>query len=106
MVDNAIKYTNKGGVKITLDYKIEDNINYILISVHDSGIGIAEEDQQMIFDAFRQASEGYNRNYEGFGLGLTIAQKTIQLMNGRITVESTPNAGSVFTIWLPFKTIK
>ncbi|MEW6652568.1 MAG: ATP-binding protein, partial [Bacteroidota bacterium] len=46
------------------------------------------------------------RNYEGFGLGLTIAQKTIQLMNGRITVESTPNAGSVFTIWLPFKTIK
>ncbi len=106
LVDNAIKYTKEGEVKITLDYVIENDNDFILISVQDTGIGIAEEEQQLIFEAFRQASEGYNRNYEGFGLGLTIAQKTIQLMKGKITVKSTPKVGSIFTIWLPFSSIK
>ena len=101
LLDNAIKFTTSGGIKITTDYALENNIQYALISVHDTGIGIAAEDQSFIFEAFRQASEGYNRNYEGFGLGLTIAQKTIHIMNGKITVQSTVNAGSVFTIWLP-----
>ncbi|KAF0152289.1 MAG: multi-sensor hybrid histidine kinase [Ignavibacteria bacterium] len=106
LVDNAIKFTNKGEVKITLDYEIDKDKDYILISVHDTGIGIAENEQHIIFEAFRQASEGFARNYEGFGLGLTIAQKTMNLMNGKITVKSAPSAGSVFTIWLPFISIK
>jgi len=106
LVDNAIKYTASGEIRITLDYTIENNMDYILISIHDTGIGINEEDQRTIFEAFRQASEGYNRNYEGFGLGLTIAQKTIHLMNGKISVKSKPKEGSIFTIWLPFSAIK
>lgn len=106
LLDNAIKYTSKGEVKITLDYTIDNENDFILISIHDTGIGITEEDQLIIFDAFRQASEGYSRNYEGFGLGLTIAQKTIHLMKGKITVRSTPKVGSIFTIWLPFSSIK
>ncbi|MFA7419047.1 MAG: ATP-binding protein [Melioribacteraceae bacterium] len=106
LVDNAIKYTAAGEIRITLDYTIENNMDYVLISIHDTGIGIDEEDQAIIFEAFRQASEGYNRNYEGFGLGLTIAQKTIHLMNGKISVKSKPDEGSIFTIWLPFSSIK
>src|SRR3989339_875147 len=101
LLDNAIKFTINGGIKINAGYSFENNIEYALISVQDTGIGIAPEDQSQIFEAFRQASEGYNRNYEGFGLGLTIAQKTIHLMNGKITVQSTPNIGSIFTIWIP-----
>lgn len=106
LIDNAIKYTLSGEIKVTLDYTIEGSRDYILVSVHDTGIGIAKEDQEIIFEAFRQASEGYNRNYEGFGLGLTVAQKTIHLMDGKITVKSTPKVGSIFTIWLPFSSIK
>lgn len=106
LIDNAIKFTNQGEVRITLDYVIDKEKDYIQINIADTGIGIAEEEQQIIFEAFRQASEGYNRNYEGFGLGLTIAQKTIQLMAGKITVKSTPKVGSIFTIWIPFSSIK
>lgn len=101
LLDNAIKFTTAGGIKINAGYSFENNIKYAVISVQDTGIGIAPEDQSLIFEAFRQASEGYNRNYEGFGLGLTIAQKTIHLMNGKITVQSTPKIGSIFTIRIP-----
>lgn len=106
LIDNAIKYTTVGEIRITLDYTIENNLDYILISIRDTGIGVSEDDQAIIFEAFRQASEGYNRNYEGFGLGLTIAQKTIHLMNGKISVKSKTNEGSTFSIWLPFSSIK
>ncbi len=101
LLDNAIKFTTAGGIKINAGYSFENNIEYALISVEDTGIGIAPEDQSLIFEAFRQASEGYTRNYEGFGLGLTIAQKIIHLMNGNITVQSAPQIGSIFTIWIP-----
>lgn len=99
--DNAIKYTTKGTVTISAERKRDTDKDWILISICDTGIGIAERDQEIIFEAFRQASEGYTRDFEGCGLGLTLSKAMIEVMHGRITVTSQPSIGSEFTIWLP-----
>jgi len=99
LIDNAIKFTNQGEVVVKLSF--DEANKKISLSVKDTGIGISEKDQQIIFEAFKQASEGYSRDYEGFGLGLTIAKKMVQLLNGEIIVKSTPKVGSIFTVILP-----
>lgn len=101
LIDNAIKYTPEGKITIILDTRTKEEVEWITISIKDTGIGIDEDDQKIIFEAFRQASEGYSRDYEGCGLGLTLTQKMVELMKGHITVESVPSEGSTFTIWLP-----
>jgi PAS domain S-box-containing protein len=99
LLNNALKFTQKGGVQLLCSSK-DNNIE---IQIIDTGIGIPNESLKLIFSEFRQASEGYNRAYEGVGLGLTIAKKIIDLMNGQINVESQILAGSTFTIKLPLK---
>lgn len=101
ILDNAIKYTNSGSITVIADKKEDAGKEWIVIEVHDTGIGINDNDQKVIFEAFRQASEGYTRYYEGCGLGLTISNKLIELLNGKITVVSELSKGSTFTIWLP-----
>lgn len=102
IVDNAIKFTNKGGVKIEINSKEDEQNNpQAVVKVIDSGIGICPEDQNKIFREFRQLSEGIRRNFEGSGLGLSVAKKMIKLMKGDILVESELNEGSIFTIILP-----
>lgn len=97
IISNAIKFTQRGGITlITENYKDE-----IHISIKDTGIGIAPEFKNSLFKFFRQAEEGYGRNYEGAGLGLAIAKKFLEMMNGRIEVQSEVNVGSTFTIILP-----
>lgn len=101
LVNNAIKYTQKGGVTIELNLIKSNSTNYAMIRVIDTGIGIAKEDQETIFDEFRQVSEGYNRHFEGAGLGLTIAKKFAEKMGGSISLESEVNVGSTFTVVFP-----
>ncbi|MDQ7817289.1 MAG: PAS domain S-box protein [Melioribacteraceae bacterium] len=102
IVDNAIKFTNQGGVKIEISSREdEQNSPLAVVNVIDTGIGICPEDQSKIFREFRQLSEGIRRNFEGSGLGLSVAKKMIKLMKGDIIVESGLNQGSVFTIVLP-----
>ncbi len=101
VLDNAVKFTHKGKIMLSIGDQYYQGFKGRLIRVHDTGIGIRNEDQTMIFDGFRQVSEGWGRHYEGNGLGLTIAKKLLQLMFGEILVESTPGKGSVFSIWLP-----
>lgn len=101
LINNGIKYTIEGGVTITVKLFKENGNSFVAVIVSDTGIGIAEEDQAMVFDEFRQVSEGYNRNFEGAGLGLTITKKFVEKMGGRISVESTPGEGSSFTIVFP-----
>jgi CheY-like chemotaxis protein len=72
------------------------------IIIEDTGIGISEAHMKLIFEEFRQASEGQNRSFEGTGLGLTIARKMIQLLDGDIVVNSKMGKGSVFNITIPF----
>lgn len=101
LIDNAIKFTNHGGVTIESDHTTTEEKTWVTIKVKDTGIGIPKEHSELIFHEFRQISEGYNRSYEGTGLGLTIARKMTEMLNGRITVESEMGLGSIFTLWIP-----
>ena len=101
LLDNAVKYTQQGEIIIQVD---EENLNgkgWAILKVIDTGIGISLENQQIIFEEFRQASEGLGRNYEGTGLGLAITKKSVELMGGTIEVESQLEKGSTFIVKLP-----
>ena len=101
IVDNAIKFTNSGGVNVEIDYLIEDSRQYYIVSISDTGLGISEEQQQLIFEAFRQISEGTNRTFGGLGIGLTVAKKIVMLFGGKIIFTSEMNKGSKFTLYFP-----
>ena len=101
LIQNAIKFTKKGMVTVIADAVQTGKNKFAVIKIHDTGVGIHESNYKIIFEAFRQISEGYNRDYEGIGLGLTLAQKIVNLMNGNISVESELTKGSTFIISLP-----
>ena len=101
LVNNAIKYTKHGNIKIVLSELIKDEKRFAVIKVIDSGVGISKEAFSVIFEEFRQASEGFSRSFEGTGLGLTITKNFVEKMNGTIDVESEIGVGSTFTITLP-----
>ncbi|MGH7870162.1 MAG: ATP-binding protein, partial [Candidatus Dormibacteraceae bacterium] len=100
LVGNAVKYTEEGSVVVRVDTQLGDQQDFILIlEVEDTGIGIAEENQIRIFDAFIQA--GTPRTREGTGLGLAISRKFVQLLGGTIQVESELGRGSRFRVEVP-----
>jgi len=101
LVNNALKYTYTGGVTVSVDSITEDSKSYARIIVKDTGIGIPEESLGLIFQEFRQVSEGFNRHFEGTGLGLTITKNFVEMMDGQIKVKSTIGSGSVFTVLFP-----
>ena len=101
IIDNAIKFTYKGEVNIGIDKIIFNGKQWGKISISDTGIGISKEQQKIIFEDFRQVSEGTSRSFEGNGLGLAISKKIINLMQGEITVESSPAIGSTFIVLIP-----
>ncbi len=97
LVGNAIKFTGNGGVKVSAKLVEESNAEVCLeFCVQDTGIGIARDQQQLIFEAFRQADGSYTREFGGTGLGLTISSQLVGLMGGQIWVESEPGKGSRF----------
>jgi signal transduction histidine kinase/DNA-binding response OmpR family regulator len=101
LVGNAIKFTPQGGVTLRLSARPTDMPKrmMLIIEVEDTGIGISAEDQSRIFDPFVQVN---NLTYQkGTGLGLTITQKFVDKMGGRISVESTPGKGSIFRVETP-----
>jgi len=102
LVNNAIKFTHKGEVKIETGTIEVDGKKSAFIRVSDTGIGISEDAQNLIFDEFRQVSEGYDRQIEGTGLGLSIVKKYIDILGGNIEVQSRLGSGTVFTITLPW----
>jgi signal transduction histidine kinase/ActR/RegA family two-component response regulator len=101
LINNAIKYTNQGGVTVSLNTFGNNGDSLVCVKVADTGIGIAKENQEFIFDEFRQVSEGFNRNFEGSGLGLTITKKFVEKMGGTISLESLQGQGTIFTIKFP-----
>lgn len=101
VVDNAIKYTEIGSVLVQLSSVETDDGYWAVIKVVDTGIGIASQDQEIIFSSFRQGSEGLGREYEGTGVGLSLCRSWLQLLGGRIELQSETGHGSTFSIWLP-----
>jgi PAS domain S-box-containing protein len=101
LLNNAIKFTEEGEIKVLCGRYESDEESFVFIKVKDTGIGISQKDIDKIFEPFRQVSEGLSRKYEGTGLGLTISKKFIELMSGKLTVESKISKGSVFTVLLP-----
>ncbi len=101
LVSNAIKFTERGSVTLKVKKTVFGEKDKIIISIQDTGIGISAESRDIIFNEFRQASEGLNRKYEGAGLGLTITKKFIKLLDGDIEFESTIGRGSTFKVILP-----
>lgn len=98
---NALKFTEKGTISFDVKSETVDNKKWAVVECTDTGIGIAQKDLKEIFEPFRQESEGFERKYEGAGLGLTISQKFAGLMDGLITVESQKGLGSSFFVHFP-----
>ncbi len=105
LIDNALKFTQKGGVTVEANLQKISDKKIVNIKIIDSGIGIANEYKDIIFKEFRQVSEGHKRNYEGSGLGLSLTKKMVELLNGKIVFESYPGKGTIFNIILPLSEI-
>lgn len=99
LVNNAVKYTDKGGITVSIN--IDDS--YLKILVKDTGIGIPKDKQDVIWEEFRQVSEGAARIYEGTGLGLTITSNFVHKLGGRIKLKSVDGKGSIFTVLIPIQ---
>ncbi len=102
MLNNSCKYTENGTVTLSMGRTLEsDGKDWICFKIMDTGIGIAPERQEAIFNMFDQADNSYTREYDGVGLGLAISGGYARMMGGHVTVESEPGRGSVFTLRLP-----
>lgn len=100
LLSNAVKFTESGNIWV----EIRDTAqNQVIISVKDTGIGIASQDFQSIFAAFHQIDQGIGRKYSGTGLGLAIIDSLVDIMGGKIDIESQLGVGSIFKIKLPRK---
>lgn len=98
LLSNAIKFTDRGSVYVEVNQLAAHSV---AITVRDTGIGIAPDHLQQIFEPFRQIDQSTTRRHSGTGLGLAISDSIVQMMQGRITVESTPGEGSAFRVELP-----
>jgi signal transduction histidine kinase/DNA-binding response OmpR family regulator len=103
LLSNAAKFTHEGEIGLVVQGEQEGGVDWIRMSVTDSGIGIPPEKIDHVFDEFSQADETTTRDFGGTGLGLPISRRFCQMMGGDITVESTVGKGSTFTIRLPLE---
>ncbi len=97
LIDNALKFTSEGEVVVRVAVKAER----VFVQVCDTGVGISQAFIPSLFEAFKQESEGLNREHEGSGLGLTLTHRLVQLIGGSIHAESEKGKGSTFTVTLP-----
>jgi CheY-like chemotaxis protein len=111
LIANAFKFTDEGSVRVRIEKahsgwsadrgSLTAASDVISIAVIDTGIGIALEDQQRIFEAFAQCDGSTAREYDGTGLGLSISRELVGLLGGEVTLHSAPGRGSTFTVFLP-----
>ena len=100
LLTNAVKFTPDGG---RIDVSARADGDNLVVAVHDTGIGIAPEDQQAVFEEFRQVGRHYTNKQEGTGLGLALTRKFVELHGGSIWLESELGKGSTFTFTIPMK---
>ena len=103
LISNAIKFTDKGGITISVNTK-KETPKYLILEfiVSDTGIGIPQDKTETIFESFTQASPETTRKYGGTGLGLAIVKKLLELQNGNISLKSHLNIGTTFTFSIPY----
>jgi len=101
LVNNAIKFTESG--QVLIGCRISQNRDNIVLFVQDSGMGLSDENFEVIFDQFRQIDGSNTRKFAGTGLGLTICKNLVEMMGGRIWVESSEGKGALFQVELPRK---
>jgi CheY-like chemotaxis protein/anti-sigma regulatory factor (Ser/Thr protein kinase) len=101
LLSNASKFTEKGTVTLVASRELDDGRHWIVLEVHDTGIGMTPAQRERLFQPFTQADPSTTRKYGGTGLGLSITKRFCELMNGTIDVRSEAGEGSVFTVRLP-----
>lgn len=102
LLENALKFTHKGEIETTVSSVTrEDGFVQLTLSVRDTGIGIAPDKLESIFESFRQLDSGLSRQYGGMGLGLAVTQELMELMNAELSVQSQSGAGSIFSVQIP-----
>jgi CheY-like chemotaxis protein/anti-sigma regulatory factor (Ser/Thr protein kinase) len=101
LVKNAIKFTNEGSI----EFGYEKKGKYLEFFVKDTGIGIPKTQKEIIFERFRQGTESLKRNYEGSGLGLSISKSYVEMLGGKIWVESEEGKGSIFYFTIPYNVV-
>jgi PAS domain S-box-containing protein len=103
LVGNAVKFTAKGSVDLTISGQPLGDVVVLNAAVRDTGIGIPTDKLDFVFESFAQNTSGMSRNYGGTGLGLAIVKQLVELQGGSIKVESLPGEGSTFTVTMPFE---
>lgn len=99
ILTNAVKYTKEGSVTMVARAEVSENQKtWLVVSVKDTGVGIRKEDMQYLYDYFHRMDEGHNHKVEGSGLGLSITKQLVEMMGGKITVDSIYTKGSTFTV--------
>ncbi len=107
LLSNALKFTPAGGsIEISVDIQKSGYTENAIITIRDTGTGISAEKLIHIFDRFYQADDSSTKQFEGSGLGLSIVKDFVELHGGSINVESKLNAGTTFTIYLPYEEIE
>jgi PAS domain S-box-containing protein len=101
LIGNAVKFTNKGHIYLTVSLEDGDGKQQIRFDVEDTGIGIPPDKLEVIFEAFEQADGSHTRKYGGTGLGLSITKQLAELLGGKVTVSSEVGRGSVFSLMIP-----
>ncbi|WP_049960210.1 hybrid sensor histidine kinase/response regulator [Pseudobutyrivibrio sp. LB2011] len=101
LLTNAVKYTPEGRITLSVQGKISEGKLLLIITVSDTGIGVAEESIPFLFDSFKRVGEFAQSKIEGTGLGLTITKQLVDLMHGQISVESELGKGTSFTVVIP-----
>jgi signal transduction histidine kinase len=99
LLTNALKFTHQGSVEIGVDFEVDARLASVAVS--DTGIGIAQENHEKIFEDFRQVDDSPSRQYGGTGLGLAICRRLASALGGRITLHSNLGKGSTFTLSIP-----
>jgi signal transduction histidine kinase len=99
LVTNAAKFTQRGRIGLHVDLRRD----HLQVAVHDTGVGIALEDQESIFEPFRQLDGSLTRSFGGIGLGLALSRKLARALGGDVAVESEPGVGSTFTLTVPVR---
>jgi signal transduction histidine kinase len=98
LLSNAVKFTPDGGKVVVRAILTETGIQ---VAVSDTGVGISAEDQQVVFDEFKQVGRHYTNKHEGTGLGLALTKRFVELHGGTLSLQSAPGVGSTFTFFIP-----